>query len=497
MTKTNKATAYITTKLLRFNTIGFPPPALRQSILYALAIFLSKGIGLIMIPVFTHFLEPADYGRLDILQTLADVLSIVLIMGLGEAIFKFYGNAETAEQQDHIIGNIMGVALCITVGSVLVLQFCASLIHDLLPGDISLWQARLLLFTLSLSTCLVIPLCWYRLKGRAKEYFYAASGRVALQALISALLLYAGFGVTGVMAAGAVASMIWGAKMCVDILRVHRLRFDMHYWRMFFAYGAPLIVTGIAGFVLGSFDRWILAVNIGASDMALYALAAKFGLLTFLFVQPFDLWWQPKRFQVLRAQDGASQCAKHISTGMLIICTSVICVSTMAPLVIIVMTPLSYHGAVVYVPLLSLLAGIHAMTQMVNIGIYNVKITKWPAIIDMSAAGVAYIGYITLIPLYGAWGAIMATAIALILRLGATLYLSQKLSYLPYAYIKMGGMLLFTLAAVLVLMFEGTIILHFVRGALLLGALISYGWYFGLITFPDAMRSRKGRVLCS
>lgn len=441
------------------------PHSLRQSALYALALFLSKGVGFLMIPIFTHFLEPADYGRLDILQTLADLLSIVLIMGLSDALFKFYGEAQNPEEKSRVAANIFGMAMAICVMSTFVLQLIAPLLKSMLPGDITLWQTRFLLLSLSVSACLLIPLCWYRMKDNAGAYFRASCGRVIMQAGLSLALLYAGFGITGVMAAGAAAALFWAVKTSIDFWRDHGAAFEWETWRIYFLYGSPLILTGLAGFVLGSFPRWILADHAGVALMAKYALAAKFGLLTALLVQPFELWWTPRRFAVLNSENGPQQCAQNISIGLLIVALSVLGISTIAPLAIKIMTPPSYHDAVMYVPFLSTLAGIHAATQLINIGIYNVKITKWPAIIDLSAAGIALSLYLTLIPTFGAWGAIAATGAALTLRFAATLALSQRLTAIPYR----GGVLsvtaLFALAMVWLLGLDFDLLAHIALGA--------------------------------
>ena len=37
------------------------PPVIRQSACYALGIFATKGVSLLMVPVFTRHLAPADY----------------------------------------------------------------------------------------------------------------------------------------------------------------------------------------------------------------------------------------------------------------------------------------------------------------------------------------------------------------------------------------------------------------------------------------------------
>ena len=460
---------------------GFIPPSLRQSVLYALALFLSKGVGFLMIPVFTHFLEPADYGRLDILQTLADLLSIVLIMGLSDALFKFYGEAKTAEEKSRVAANIFGMALFICVVSTIILQFFAPMMQALLPGDVSLWQARFILLSLSVSACLLIPLCWYRMKDDAGAYFGAATGRVMMQASLSAAFLYTGLGVTGVMAAGAIASLFWAIKTSIDFMRDHGAAFDFGYWKRFFLYGSPLILTGLAGFILGSFDRWILADAAGAEVMAKYALAAKFGLLTALLVQPFELWWNPKRFEVLNGNEGAARCAKNISIGLVIVALSVVCISTGAPLAIIIMTPAVYHDAIIYVPFLSALAGVHAATLLMNIGVYNVKVTKWPAIIDMSAAGIAFAGYLIFIPRFEAWGAIAATTIALSLRFVATFILSQRIAPLPYNGAVLGSVFVLTALVVGVLAQGLDLLSHIALGSAGFCIVVVYSIYAGLI----------------
>ncbi|PCJ96220.1 MAG: hypothetical protein COA45_11365 [Zetaproteobacteria bacterium] len=457
------------------------PLSLRQSVLYALALFFSKGIGFLMIPVFTHFLEPADYGRLDILQTLADLLSIVLIMGLSDTLFKFYGEARSEEEKVRVAANIFGMALFICAASTIILQLCAPMLQTILPGDVTIWQTRFILISLSVSACLLIPLCWHRMKDRAGQYFILSTARVMIQALLSALFLYAGFGVTGVMAAGALAALICSIKVSYDFIRDYGAAFDFRYWRKFFLYGSPLILTGLAGFILGSFDRWILAEAAGPEVMAKYALAAKFGLLTALLVQPFELWWNPKRFEVLNNNNGPEICAKNISTGLVIVALSILCISTGAPLAITVMTPNTYHDAIIYVPFLSTLAGIHAATLLMNIGIYNVKITKWPAIIDMSAAGIALAGYLILIPLFAAWGAISATAIALTLRFTATLILSQRIAPLPYEGVVLSGLGSLTFMVVGVLAQEFDLLSHIAIGGLGFFVLIIYALYVGLL----------------
>ena len=440
-----------------------------------------------MIPVFTHYLEPSDYGRLDILQTLADLLSIVLIMGLGDALFKFYGETTNKKNQRKVVSNIFGMCLFICLVSTIVLQSFAPLIAKLLPGDITTLQVRFISVSLSISGCLLIPLCWFRLQDQANKYFLATTGRVFLQAVLSIILLYKGFGVTGVMAAGCIASLFWTIKTSVKFIREYGVSFNVTYWKKFFLYGSPLILTGLAGFVLGSFDRWILADSTGPEIMAKYALAAKFGLLTALLLQPFDLWWSPKRFSTLVQKNGAALCAKNISIGLVLVSLSIIAMMTASPLAVILMTPPEYHDAIQYLPVLCALSGLHMATLFVNIGIFNVKVTKWPAIIDIGVALIAFIGYVTLIPSFGSWGAIGATTIALTIRFFLTLILSQAISYIPYKAVPLIGLLLITILSVLVISHIGSILTIIVTGTVMFITVCVYSWATSLVSLPQKL----------
>jgi O-antigen/teichoic acid export membrane protein len=67
---------------------------LNQSSLYGLSIFLMKGISLVMLPIYTSYLMPSDYGRLEVLVIFSNIISIVLGFGLVEALYRFVGLAD-------------------------------------------------------------------------------------------------------------------------------------------------------------------------------------------------------------------------------------------------------------------------------------------------------------------------------------------------------------------------------------------------------------------
>lgn len=411
------------------------PSALQQSALYALALAGAKGVSLLMVPVFTHYLSPADYGRLDILQTLADILSIIIGLGLADTLFRFC-NDQDPEESKKTVAQLYGIAWIIALGAFILTQLAAPMITAALPGDLSVMQTRLILCSLSLSGTILVPMAWLRFQGRAAQFLAGSLGRTVFQALLAAGLLMAGFGLTGFVLGGFIACLCLCLYLAKLQLAQTGIRFELSAFKTFGPYGGPLIFAGFAGFILGSFDRWILAETLGTAEMAQYALAAKFGLITAVLIQPYDMWWHAKRFSVLAQHNGAEKCARYGSVAVCLVCGAVLFVCGAAPVLIQWLTPQSYHGSIQYVPYLVLFAGLHNLTQTLGFGIYTQQTSRLPALIDGTSAAIALLAYFIFIPPYGIMGAIFATFCALSIRFIATYLMAQRTCAIPYAWPK-------------------------------------------------------------
>ena len=62
--------------------------AARGSSTYAAAAFLQRGIGFLMLPIYTRALTLAEYGQLAVVLTVATAAGTLLPFGLETAIFR-------------------------------------------------------------------------------------------------------------------------------------------------------------------------------------------------------------------------------------------------------------------------------------------------------------------------------------------------------------------------------------------------------------------------
>jgi len=466
-----------------FSKLSQLPPPLQQSLIYASAIIISKGLALIMVPVATHYLTPADYGRLDVLQTLADLLSIVIGMGLAETLFRFAGTETDENERKKVCANIFSMTLVLGLFALLIGQIFAVKIAGWLPGNIATIEARLILASLALVGTIIVPLAWLRMQDNAWLYLLGSAGRVILQVTIAIPMLMLGFGVLGVLCATFISAIALCCYLSWAQFKDTGIRFDFARFKAYSAYGGPLVFVGMAGFILGSFDRWILADVAGTTEMAQYALATKFGLITAVLIQPFDLWWHAKRFSCLQAKNGRQLCADYACAGITIALFSSLFVAATGPTLVRFLTPETYHHSIVFIPWLTLLAALHNATATMAFGAMNKEHTLGPAMIDGSAAAMALLCYFILIPNYHAWGAITATSIALSYRFIFTYKVSQQALLLPYPLIKLTIVAILAVIILIVMPNDRLTIVGFIVRAGLLMTFLLTAILLGLIPF--------------
>lgn len=301
-------------------------------------------------------------------------------------------------------------------------------------------------------------------------------------------LLALGFGVIGVLTGTLISAVLLSSWLIYRQLKDTGIRFEFLRFKAYAAYGGPLIFVGIAGFILGSFDRWILADAVGTAEMAQYALAAKFGLITAVFIQPFDLWWHARRFNCLNEANGLARCAAFASYGVLIAMGASLLIAATGPSLVRLMTPEAYHQSIQYIPWLAALAALHNATSTLGFGAMSENTTVRPAIIDGIGAAIALAGYLLLIPHYHAWGAIAATTVALSVRFLLMYRISQATLHLPYPARRLMLMLCATVLALVLIPSDPVTWGSLAMIVALMIGFVGAAWGLGLITLKPLSR---------
>src|SRR5689334_9559085 len=76
---------------------------IKKSGTYSVALLASRALGLFLLPLYTRYLTPGDYGVLELLDLTVNLAGILIGGRLGQALFYFYFSAGTEEEKDKCI----------------------------------------------------------------------------------------------------------------------------------------------------------------------------------------------------------------------------------------------------------------------------------------------------------------------------------------------------------------------------------------------------------
>lgn len=408
------------------------PDGLKQAILYGTSIALMKGVSLLMLPFIAYHLSPEEFGRLEVISTFAIIGSILVGMGMENTLFRFAGMSRNAKDRQRLAAEIFTLTLIVGSTAWLIGWFAAELIASWMPGNPSPYELRLVISMLALEGCISIPLGWLRMRNRATHFFLATVGRALAQALLVVILLNLDRGVEGVLEAGLIAAVV--QALILGYLHIRDTGFGLSRTTgvRTLIYSLPLVGSGLVAFALNGLDRWILADYASLTDVAQFAVAAKFALAVVLLLQPFGMWWLPRRFEVINEPGGHKKAAHFIALGIVLALIITVLIALSSPLLINWLLPDSYAMASQYAIGLVLVMLLKEMAELVNPGCFIGKTTGTQLLINTIGAIVGIVCMLWWTPDYAVWGIIFALLSAQALRLLLFFIASQYFLPLPY-----------------------------------------------------------------
>jgi O-antigen/teichoic acid export membrane protein len=72
---------------------------LRHSAIYGVGSIIARVLGVLLLPLYTRYLSPSDYGLIETLVALAAVLTALVAQGMKSAFFRFYFDSAELERR--------------------------------------------------------------------------------------------------------------------------------------------------------------------------------------------------------------------------------------------------------------------------------------------------------------------------------------------------------------------------------------------------------------
>ena len=464
--------------------------SITKMLTYGLSIAFNKGLALMMLPLVVNYLDPQTFGRLELMVTVAMFASVVVGFGLEDALYRYAGAERFQVTQRRQFTRIFTLSWAISV----VFGMLYLLLRGSVNAEASLHEwlplVNLVAAIVLFEGIVAIPMAWLRMQDKAAAFCFFSISKAGLQAVLILIFLRWQTSAEAVLLASVLATFFQAAglvlwvKYNVGYLFDLRLKKNVYAFRKVLSYCSPLVVCGLIGFFLFSVDRWVLAAILSLEDLAVYAIALKLAMGIAILMQPFQMWWNPRRFAIAHQINGKKTIAHTVSQGWLFCLAMGLLVIALGPFLISYLLPATYLAAATYLPALVVVFLLKEWVELINLGTFWGDSTQVQTRINIQA--VLFLLAIIFPGVYfgGVWGCVFVGVLVNMLRLVLYYRASQTQFFIPYPVKSWVGISTFSLSIALVgCVFDSLI---FQMGMSLL-ALISLGIYLlknNYVTLP-------------
>jgi O-antigen/teichoic acid export membrane protein len=409
----------------------------RHSLIYGLGAILVRGVSFLMLPVYTRYLTPADYGVMALIQMTLDFIAIVGGGTLALGVFRFHHKADNEEDRRQIVATaFLLIGTLYSMIGVGVYLAAVPLSVALFESDVHADLIQVAAGGLALSSLTIVPLALARVKDLSGLFVRANAGQFLVGLTLNIVFIVGlGLGVMGVFLSSLIANGVVGSAMTIWLLRDSGARVSLSWARKLLRYGLPLMASQVATFFATFSDRYFLQGSGGEAVVGLYNLAYQFGfLLVMVGVTPMFMVWGPKRFMVARQENRDEVLAHGFLLMNVLLFTTAVGISLYVTDALRIMSTSAFHPAARVVPLILIAYIFQSWANAQDIGILVREKTKYLAAANWVSAVVAVLGYAFLIPRYLEWGAAVATTLAFGTRFVLTYVFSQYLWPVRYRW---------------------------------------------------------------
>jgi O-antigen/teichoic acid export membrane protein len=411
----------------------------QHSFIYWLGVILAKVVGFLLIPIYTRYLTPADYGTMELLFLTADIAALIIGMQISQGVFKFYHQYETQKEKDCLISTTLISMLVLGVVMAIGFNIFARPITILVFGsEAYIDYFRFYSCVYPLNLIIEIPFALIRIKKQSKLYVYFNLLNFLFMISLSIFfIVYMGWGLWGVLISGAITFVVLAIFLLKRTFSEVGFSFSFRMTKEILKFTIPLIPASLGMFVLHFSDRYFVKHFCSLSDVGIYSLGYKFGfILSVMVIQPFNLIWQTYMYEIAKKPNAGEIYGRVLTyfTFALILFGIIVSVPIQEVIRIIAAPP--FYGAFTVVPLITsayILSGINLIFQTALF--INGK-THWIGLITFSSAVVNLIANFFLISSLGIMGAALSTFVSFLFMAGGTFYISYRAYPIKIEYLR-------------------------------------------------------------
>ena len=408
---------------------------LKDTSIYGVTSIASQLIGFFLLPLYTSYLSPKDYGILAMVSIISSLFTSIGNLGLKSATMRFISRAKTKSEEWSYYVTIYFTSLTFSCFLFALCAFFSSQLSLLFMDDTGLYSLVLVALTSAwVSTLSMIPSSFLRIK---RKVVTASIGGILnlVVTIVSTILMVVAckMGVIGAVLGPLVGGIFQKLYFLYHVPLKNITLFDYSKLQESLKYSLPYVPHYLLGVGLAMFGQFIVKEILSIEQAGLYNIAWRFCLPLVFIVEAFNKSWGPYQFEIYENDPNAKQTYRtFFSLYVAGTCILFFGISFFGEYVLRFVVQENFHEAAAIIPYLALIPLAKGIYLMLSTATYYASSPKYLPLISFAGVVALVILAYWLTPILGANGAALATGIGwLAMALCAHIY-AQRIYFIPY-----------------------------------------------------------------
>ncbi len=410
----------------------------KDSSIYGLSKILGQAVSFFLIPLYTTYLSPEDYGILSILGLASVSFAILMTFGIDSATYRYVGMSKDENTQKQYITNAQILTLASILFFVLVLVISSKPVNAFtLNPNSPLLYLFIAITNAVFSSISSVPRAFLRINRKVKVI--AISSLINIFTTIGSTLVFVvvlKLGVVGALLGGLVGT-VTSSVYIVSFTNIPKLsHFDWKLSKDLIYYCLPSLPHQIFSFSIPLYSQWSVKQLLSLDDLGLYAVGLKFTLPLTLVLGMFQQAYAPYKFQILKEdKDPKATFSSIMNLFVIGFGVAVLFISFFGGEILKLMTASSYHEAAVFVFYIALIPFAQGLYFMLSAGLEFAKSPVYRPFISGAGLLTVLLCNKWLISNYGVPGAAISVVLSwLVMAVGHFIY-AYKLYPIKYNWL--------------------------------------------------------------
>jgi O-antigen/teichoic acid export membrane protein len=408
----------------------------KHSLIYGLGGLVSRFLAVLLLPLYTRYLSPSDYGKVETLIALSTVIGIVLRFGITSALFRFYFDSPEPEQRRLVLRTSFWFTMTMATAGMVAGIALSPQISQLLFGSGDDWELVAAAFVniwVNMNYEQLTSL--FRLEERSLGFVGASLANIFLTVGITVFLVVGlDAGPLGVIVGNFAGTLLVYLSLVGYRREQLGLQFDRGLLREMNRFGLPLMPSALFLWVTNFSDRFFLVKLADTTEVGLYSVGVRIASALVLLLTAFRLAWPAFAYSIEDERE-ARRTYAFVLTYLVLITTWVATgLTLLSPWIVDWLAAPAFASSSRVVGPLAFAAVAFAAYIVVAIGLGRARRTQFNWVVTGAAAAVNVALNLILIPPYGMMGAAIATVSAYATMFVGMSVWGQRVYRVPYQW---------------------------------------------------------------